>query len=115
MLQTLLLFSLQLAFAADPSPAQTAATETDAQGRLAVEAHLPAEVAVDGRMIGQLFVAGRLEVEVPVGTRAVAILTNGKPVLSLHAIRLGQRLVEINRVFTKVGPKESERGRREAA
>jgi hypothetical protein len=32
---------------------------------------------------------------------AVALLTSGKPVLSLHAIRLVQFLVEINRAFPK--------------
>jgi CubicO group peptidase (beta-lactamase class C family) len=34
---------------------------------------------------------------------AVALLTNGKPVLSLHAIRLVQMLREIGQVFPKIG------------
>jgi CubicO group peptidase (beta-lactamase class C family) len=36
---------------------------------------------------------------------AVALLTNGKPVLSLHTIRLVQLAVEMNRAFPKIAPR----------
>ena len=36
------------------------------------------------------------------------LLTNGKPVLSLHAIRLVRLLREINRAFPKVAPRNGE-------
>jgi CubicO group peptidase (beta-lactamase class C family) len=46
---------------------------------------------------------------------AVALLTNGKPVLSLHAVRLVQFMIEINRAFPKVAPAPGVRTRRAAA
>jgi CubicO group peptidase (beta-lactamase class C family) len=45
---------------------------------------------------------------------AVALLTNGKPVVSLHAIRLVQFMIEINRAFPKVAPAPGVRARRAA-
>ena len=45
---------------------------------------------------------------------AVALLTNGKPVVSLHAIRLVQFMLEINRAFPKVAPAPGIRARRAA-
>jgi hypothetical protein len=36
---------------------------------------------------------------------SVALLASGKPVLSAHAIRLVQLLVEITRAFPKIAPR----------
>ncbi len=46
---------------------------------------------------------------------AVALLTNGKPVVSLHAVRLVQFMAEINRAFPKHPPADASRRARRAA
>jgi CubicO group peptidase (beta-lactamase class C family) len=45
---------------------------------------------------------------------AVGLLTNGKPVLSVHAVRLVQFMQEMNRAFPKVPPVGETRARRAA-
>ncbi len=62
------LTTLALAGAPEPEP-----------GLLAIDARLPAEVLVDGRPIAEIYVASRVEIEVPAGPHALKIYTNGTP------------------------------------
>jgi len=62
-------------WAADPPAPDAKPTH----GTLVVDSHLPAEVLIDGKTIGQLFQDATLRVEVPSGLRMLRVYTNGQP------------------------------------
>lgn len=68
---TLLLASIALA---DP-----AAAASPAPGGLIIDAKVPAEIRIDGHVVGQFFLPGRLEVPVEPGEHTLAVVREGKP------------------------------------
>lgn len=93
---TLLLASIALA---DPA----AAASTDAGG-LTIDAKVPAEIRLDGHIVGQFFVPGRLEVPVEPGEHKLAVVRDGKP--EELAVRVPDEgaVVVVGKTGTTLGP-----------
>jgi len=90
---TLLLASIALA--------QPAAEPAGPPGALTIDAKVPAEVRLDGHVLGQLFVPGRLEVEVTPGSHELSVVRDGKPEqLALNVPVDGEMVVVIGKTGT---------------
>lgn len=79
-----MLYLLVAALAAKPNIKNPEITEADietevtsAVGQVMIDARLPSEIRIDGKVMGQLFVKGRLTVDIPVGQHEVVVITNG--------------------------------------
>lgn len=113
---TILLAALSLAAdpveatrtAEDARAAEGAALSTtpSADGFLVFDAHLPAEVLVDGEPVAQLYRAARVRVEVPAGIHRVRVYTNGSPNdLEVVVPAGGELPVLVGRMGLSVDPK----------
>lgn len=80
-----------------PEPAAEEPVQA-ALGTVLFDVRIPAEVRLDGVVIGQLFTPGRLAIDTALGTREVMVVTNGQPrVLAIDVLSEGRTVVLVGR------------------
>lgn len=80
------------------------AEQAPATGELLVDAKVPAELQIDGLVVGQLFVASRLNLTLPAGERRLAVTREGNAEeLVVNVPADGSAIVIIGKTGTSVG------------